>query len=207
MSWFLVLKNQELVNTTLGATMDWENEVVQDEKKDCKKKLLELLKYLSTVEIPFENHPESRWSLNIVEDKYVARKRGKSYISHSREEKFGHIVLELYLDDIEYFDEETICLYNEKIVEVVKAAMAKSTIKNKLDLGEDELNYSSRTSSIDRGSISGFRYRTNVSLERKDSNNLDYMLFRLRYTPDENVSEENEDKIARILPRIVQILT
>tara|TARA_Y100000004_G_scaffold196414_1_gene266354 strand:+ start:2054 stop:2650 length:597 start_codon:yes stop_codon:yes gene_type:complete len=41
LSWFLILKNQELVNTTLGATMDWENEAIPEEDDDkCRKKFL-----------------------------------------------------------------------------------------------------------------------------------------------------------------------
>ena len=35
--WWGVIKNQELTTSQLGATLDWENEVISDEKDDCKK--------------------------------------------------------------------------------------------------------------------------------------------------------------------------
>ena len=40
--WFDILKNQELTTSQLGATMDWENEVIPD-KEDCRKIIMGMM--------------------------------------------------------------------------------------------------------------------------------------------------------------------
>ena len=43
MTWFDILKNQVLSNTSLGATMDWENpEIIEDDDDNCRRKLIEI---------------------------------------------------------------------------------------------------------------------------------------------------------------------
>tara|TARA_R100000742_G_C4271120_1_gene89956 strand:- start:4 stop:591 length:588 start_codon:yes stop_codon:yes gene_type:complete len=191
LSWFLVLKNQDLVNTTLGATMDWENEVVPEEKKDCKKKLLGLAKYLSNFEIPFGNaKPESK---EYTTGTFVFRNRGSQ-----KERGEGHIMVELDIDDIGIFDEEMVCLFNEKIIEVIQAFIAKSSLRNTIDLGENILrNHHMRNAEFDY-------QRCRVVLANKVKPVEDLLVFRLRYIPD--TTQENKDKLTRMLTRIVEIL-
>ena len=42
MTWFDILKNQVLSNTSLGSTMDWDNPEIEEEDDDCIKKLMEI---------------------------------------------------------------------------------------------------------------------------------------------------------------------
>ena len=85
--------------------MDWENEVVPDEKKHCKKKLLRLVKYLSNFEIPFDNaKPKS----NEYTETFVSRERG------DKDER-GYIMVELDIDGIGTFDEDTVWVLQRQV--------------------------------------------------------------------------------------------
>ena len=76
--WFNIIKNQELAISQLGGTMDWENEIIPDERdKSCKEKVLEMLKKA-------RNYPQSN-DLEIYVRQYDLNKIDELYFCETLE--------------------------------------------------------------------------------------------------------------------------
>ena len=118
MMWFDIIKNQELTTTQLGGTMDWENEVIPDDRdEDCKMKLLSAVKYLKNVKL--NNNPKNTVAEMSGGELYVYRSvvaPDNSLVS----------VVDIGLIGINKVSNDAICEFNEKIKEAIRGLKSGS---------------------------------------------------------------------------------